>query len=274
MQVAVKTDVGQVRDVNEDSYCAFEMAPLWPGRLFAVADGMGGYEGGEVASSLAIMTLYDHLRSALAGWKRGQTPDAGSSAGAGLGPDAGPDGAAAGTDGEPDFSDMLAGAFAAADEAIQTEASQRPGIKGMGTTLTAILAGKGHLWLGHVGDSRAYLMQGGVLRQISEDHSLVGEMVKNGTLTEAEAMVHPQRHIVTNALGAGQSLHVDLGRFDYTAGDVLLICSDGLTGSVSSAEIAGVLKSQDLNGVAETLVGLANRRGGHDNITVLVVELS
>lgn len=250
MQVAVRTDVGRVREVNEDTYCAFDLAPLWPGRLFAVADGMGGYEGGEVASSLAIMTLNDHLRSSLEQWKQaGQTL-------------------------EPDIEDMLAGSFAAADAAIQAEAGKRPGIKMMGTTLTAAVAGGGRTWLAHVGDSRAYLMQNGSLRQVTEDHSLVGEMVKNGSLTEEEAMSHPQRNIVTNVLSAGVATHVDLDQFSYQPGDLLLICSDGLTGYVSSKEIATVLQTVDLDGAAEALVRMANERGGTDNITVLLVRLS
>ncbi len=250
MQVAVRTDVGPVRDVNEDSYCAFDLAPLWPGRLFAVADGMGGYEGGEVASSLAIMALNDHLRTALEVWKQ-----------AGQGPD-------------PDFEDMLAGAFAAADAAIQAEANKRPGIKGMGTTLTAVVAGEGRIWLAHVGDCRAYLLLDGALRQITDDHSLVGELVKNGSLTEEEAMAHPQRNIVTNALTADAATHVDLSQFEYRPGDDLLICSDGLTGTVSSKDIAAVLMAQDLDGAAEALVQMATERGGTDNVTVLLVRLS
>jgi len=266
VKVAAKTDIGRIRDVNEDSYCAFDLAPLWGGRIFAVADGMGGYDGGEVASSLAIMTLHDHLRQALEAWKAAapeeQTPALVSSAGS------------PGSPPEPDLEQMLADAFAAADAAIQEETRKRPGIKGMGTTLTAVLAGGGRLWLAHAGDSRAYLMNGGALRQISEDHSLVGEMMKNGTLTEAEAMVHPQRNILTNALGAGGDTHVDVSVLPYHPGNRLVLCTDGLTGSVSSAEMAGLLSSREPAEAAEALVALANERGGYDNITVLVVELS
>ncbi|MGE5590846.1 MAG: Stp1/IreP family PP2C-type Ser/Thr phosphatase [Bacillota bacterium] len=265
MRVAAKTDIGRVRDVNEDSYCAFDLSPLWAGRIFAVADGMGGYDGGEVASSLAIMTLHDHLRQALEQWKAQTNGDA---AAVGAAP------AALVAPREPDLEQMLADAFAAADAAIQEESRQRPDLKRMGTTLTAVLAGGGRLWLAHAGDSRAYLMSGGVLRQISEDHSLVGEMVKNGTLTEAEAMVHPQRNIMTNALGTGADTHVDLSVLPYSPGDRLVLCTDGLTGAVSSAEMAGILSGRDPAEAAEALVSLANERGGHDNITVLVVELS
>lgn len=255
MRVAAKTDIGRVREVNEDSYCAFDLSPVWSGWLFAVADGMGGYDGGEVASALAIMTLHDSLRAALEAWKT-QT------------------GEGAEPGGEPDLEQMLAGSFAAADAAIQEETGKRPGIKGMGTTLTAVLARDGQMWLAHVGDSRAYLLESGGLRQISEDHSLVGEMVKNGSLTEEEAMVHPQRNILTNALGAGADTHVDLSPVPYQPGDRLLLCSDGLTTAVPSSEIAGILASRSPAEAAEALISLANERGGHDNITVLVVELS
>ena len=263
MRVAAKTDIGRVREVNEDSYCAFDLSPVWSGWLFAVADGMGGYDGGEVASALAIMTLHDSLRAALEAWKTQAGEGAGSMQGAAPEPGR-----------EPDLEQMLAGSFATADAAIQEETSKRPGIKSMGTTLTAVLAGDGQMWLAHVGDSRAYLLESGGLRQISEDHSLVGEMVKNGSLTEEEAMVHPQRNILTNALGAGADAHVDLSLVPYHPGDRLLLCSDGLTTAVPSSEIAGILASRPPAEAAEALISLANERGGHDNITVLVVELS
>ncbi len=244
MRVSVASDVGRVRAGNEDNYCVIDLRPAWEGDLYAVADGMGGYEAGEVASALAVLTLVDRVREGMS------------------------------ADPQADPEDVLRDAVFGADLAIFAEA-QRRGVSGMGTTLTVALVGRGKVRWAHVGDSRAYLLGRGGMLQLTDDHSLVGEMLRTGSLSEHEAMVHPQRNILTNALGTGGLSRVDTGCTEAAADDLLVLCTDGLTNLVTKEEIQARLADRsDLDGAARRLTELANERGGHDNITVLVVELS
>ncbi len=240
MNLSVCTDVGCVRETNEDSYCAVE---LGEGQLLgAVADGMGGNEAGEIASSLAIAVLEERLR---------QTPDAGDDAGG-----------------------VLAQAITQANTVIFTTAGERPECWGMGTTLTAVLITPAGGYLAHVGDSRAYRLRDGVLSQLTEDHSLVGEMVKNGKLTELGAMAHPQKHILTRALGTDPRVRYDLAQVELAAGDILILCTDGLTNLVTSEEVREeTLRPEPFATLAKRLVNLANQRGGYDNTTVVALHL-
>ncbi len=245
LRISACSHVGLVRPSNEDNYCAIDLNPVWPGFLLAVADGMGGHEAGEEASALAMITLQDYVRKVLE----------------------------AGDEGPPE--DIMARAIVAADRAVSDEARSR-GITTMGTTLTAFLVGGGKLYWGHVGDSRAYLVSPDTLDKVTQDHSLVGEMIRQGSLTEDEALAHPQRNILTSALG-GSLKDTDGGARDYRPGDCLVLCTDGLFSLVPGPEIAQIVRvsngAEDFESLAERLVALANDRGGHDNITVLVVEL-
>ncbi len=203
-------------------------------RLYAVADGMGGHRAGEVASATAI----DALQAAFAG-------------------------------GAP-----LDQAVGKANAAVFEKASANLDMRGMGTTLTAVaLVDEHHALLGHVGDSRAYLMRGGGVIQITEDHSLVEQLVREGRLSPEEAAVHPQKAIITRALGIDPEVEVDLYPVDLRPGDRLLLCSDGLTNMVADTAISGVLRRQtDPQKAAEQLVDMANEAGGDDNITVVVID--
>lgn len=202
--------------------------------LYAVCDGMGGALAGEVASRTAVETL-----------------------------------ATAFGEGRP-----LLAAAEAANAAIYTRACANPEQSGMGTTLTAVaLEGAlGHFV--HVGDSRAYLLRDGGLEQLSDDHSLVGEMLREGRLTVAEASAHPHRSILTRALGTEPEVAIDEFEVDLRAGDTLLLCSDGLSGAVSNDEIGAALGLDDPQAAARRLVSLARKHGGHDNITAVVVQLA
>lgn len=238
---AALSDVGLVRKVNEDSYCAIELTsprPLW---LWAVADGIGGYEAGDVASAMAVSIVVGSVRRS---WEAGGAPAV-----------------------------FLGEAIRAANEAILAE-SERRGADGMGTTLTAVLFDGRYLYVGHTGDTRAYLIRGGTIRQLTDDHSLVGELVRKGSLTESEAMQHPQRNVITHALGLEPEARIDVSKERAESGDRLVVCSDGLTSLVSAEEIMTViLAGTDLDAAVRELVRLSNSRGGYDNITVVAADL-
>lgn len=226
----VRTDVGRVRQVNEDSVHAQD-------GLFVVADGMGGHSGGEVASSVAIETL-------VAG---GSPPDI----------------------------DALIDAVRDAHGAILARAADDPDLRGMGTTLCAVARlADDRLGLVNVGDSRIYLFADEKLTQVSEDHSLVGELHRAGHLSADEAAAHPQRNIVTRALGIGDELLVDYWELPARAGDLFLLCSDGLVDEVTDNQIAAVMRRlQDPSEVVDELVRLANESGSRDNVSVLIVRV-
>jgi protein phosphatase len=201
--------------------------------LYAVADGMGGHRAGEVASATAIETLK-------AAYLGGQPIDA---------------------------------AVEAANAAVFAKAADNAAMRGMGTTLTAITVQDGTAVFGHVGDSRAYLMRDGAATQVTDDHSLVEQLVREGRLTPEEAQNHPQRAIITRALGVDARVDVDTYRVDLRPGDRLLICSDGLTNMLSDEAIAGTLRRHaDPQQAANTLVDMANQAGGDDNITVVILD--
>ena len=224
------TDTGLHRGNNEDAYLV-DVEHV----VFAVADGMGGHRGGEVASRTAI----EALRAAIA---------------AGL---------------------PVHDAIVQANTAVIERASGDQELTGMGTTLTAVVvAGGRQLLIGHVGDSRAYLLQGGAMRRITNDHSLVEELLREGRLTAEQAESHPRRAIVTRALGVERTVEVDLYTVEVAAGDRLLICSDGLTTMVRDRDIERLARSEtDPQRTAEILVDAANRAGGEDNTSVVIVDV-
>ena len=205
--------------------------------LFVVADGMGGASAGEIASSAAVEEFS-------AGLPAGDDPE-----------------------------QRLSAVVRAANRRINSEAAANERQRGMGTTITAALVGDGKVSIAHVGDSRAYLIRGDSMAQLTRDHTLVDELVREGRITEDEAANHPQRSIITRALGPEPDVDVDTATFDVEPGDVLLLCSDGLTGMVSDADLLGaVSSSRSLAAAARTLVDAANEAGGRDNITVLLAR--
>ena len=229
------SDVGRVRTVNQD-------LPLERPNLYAVADGMGGHVGGEVAARVAVETLDQAFEKA---------PTA----------------------------DGLRQAFSEANTAVWQQSQADPDLRGMGTTLIAMAlvggaGGRDVLALANVGDSRAYVFSGGSLVQVTEDHSLAEERMRHGEMTEAEAAVHPQRHILTRALGVSSEVETDMWELELHAGDRVLLCSDGLSNEVETDEMADVLRTVDDPGqAARRLVEVANAHGGADNITVVVVDV-
>lgn len=238
-QPGAATDTGRVREGNEDFLLADRAAGV-----FVVADGMGGHRGGEIASHLAVKTLEQRLRSN----KRLTT-------------------------------DMVVAAVQEANEALVTRASEDPDLRGMGTTLCALVLVNSDeeeelLGLVNVGDSRVYLLKDGELEQITEDHSLVATLERQGRLSKAEAAVHPQRNILTRALGIDSKVMVDSWEIRPIVGDRYLLCSDGLFNEVDDSRIAATLRRlADPDEAAKELVRLANEGGGRDNITVVVVDI-
>ena len=235
LQAGAATDVGRVRQMNEDRFLADE-------RLFAVADGVGGHQAGEVASQTSVETL---LRSF--------------------------------TDGRHTTTGLVEAAEAA-NQAVWQLAQGSKEKRGMGTTLTALALvqeeGEEQLALINVGDSRAYLLQHGELIQLTEDHSLVEELVRDGKLTAAEAQVHPQRSIITRALGMEPVIEVDSWEITPFQGDRILLCSDGLTNELSDERIASTLRQlANPQEAAHELVRQARAAGGSDNITVVIVDV-
>lgn len=205
--------------------------------LFAVADGLGGHLAGEVASSIAIDVL---VASA------------------------------------PRHADSkaLARAVHAANRAVVGAAEEGTGRSGMGTTLTAAIVEGTHVAIAHVGDSRAYLLRAGTLERLTEDHSMVADMIRRGTLTEEESRVHPNRSVITRALGTDPNMCADTYDIDAAIGDRLLLATDGLTGMLTDGEIADIATSStDPQAAAKALVDAANEAGGQDNISVVVVDV-
>ncbi|MDZ7733591.1 MAG: Stp1/IreP family PP2C-type Ser/Thr phosphatase [Acidimicrobiia bacterium] len=227
------SDIGRVRSENQD-------LALTEARLFAVADGMGGHHGGEIAARLAVDGVRERFdRESVA---------------------------------------ALVTAMQAANEAVVQRARDEPELQGMGTTMTALAGvladGTERIAVANVGDSRAYLLQDDRLRQITKDHSLVAVLVEQGTLSPAEAERHPQRNIVTRALGIDDRVLVDSFELVPVTGDRYLICSDGLVDEVAEDVIAGVLRATpDPGEAAEALVAQANEAGGRDNVTCVVVDV-
>jgi protein phosphatase len=232
-QFSAKTDAGRKRRGNEDAYVC--RPPL-----FAIADGMGGAQAGEVASALAAEALTE---SPLNGG------------------------------GERRIAELIGEANRRVHERASTDAAT----SGMGTTITvALVEDDGRIVFGHVGDSRAYLLRGDSLEQVTNDHSLVAELVRRGELSPAEAEVHPQRSVITRALGTDPDIDVDTFSIAAEDGDVYLLCSDGLSDMVGHRTIESIVREhrEDLDGAARALVQAANRAGGEDNITAVLFALA
>jgi serine/threonine protein phosphatase PrpC len=235
------TDVGQLRPHNEDyldSVVPSDSALLQrKGALYLVADGMGGHQAGEVASQTAVETVIQNYYA----------------------------------DPSNDVGGSLVRAFEAANRSIHEQAQANPATAGMGTTLVAAVIRGRKMHIANVGDSRAYLINKKGISQITDDHSWVEEQVRAGLLTRRQARRHPQRNLVTRALGSRPSVEVDLYEIHKGKRDTILLCSDGLTNHVEDAEIEAALRGHPAQEAAQALVALANERGGSDNISLLFV---
>ena len=257
MNVSVygKTDVGRRRTNNEDGFVIRDLtrdATLEPGQvseqlvgargfLVAVCDGMGGQNAGEVASSLALEALETEMQRLADACPRPE---------------------------------LFKKAVEVVNRRIWTEASLHSRLSGMGTTLTAVLICQARALIAHVGDSRAYFARGGRVELVTRDQSIAGQLVASGTMTEEQAQQSPFRHVLLQAVGLKETVEIALDGIDLVRGDTLLLCSDGLSGKVGIADLAGHLAGDDLKAGGDALVALANERGGEDNITVVLVRIS
>jgi len=246
LEVAGLSDVGRQRQENEDNYSYWtpEQSQEFErkGQFIIVADGMGGHEGGQEASHLAVEAIQESYSGA-----------------------AGDDPAAA----------LLAG-FQEAHRRIVQYATEHPHLRGMGTTATAAVVLGSRLYYAHIGDSRLYLVRGGKISRVTHDHSYVSRLVESGAISPEEAEIHPQRHVLTAALGVGIEVAPDMPDtpVDLTSGDILVLCTDGLWGVVSEDQIRDKVTQFPPEEACRQLIELAKNMGGPDNITVQVARVS
>lgn len=240
MNIAAKTDIGKQREINEDSLFV-PMNENHIQNLVIVADGMGGHKAGEVASSIAVEIVQSEIKAMLQ---------------------------------HKTFSParMMRRAIRNANKQIFLKQQDDMSLKGMGTTISMALLYDDMFVTGHVGDSRIYLLHNGSLSKVTRDHSLVEELVRIGKITMDEAKVHPHRNVITRCLGSFSTVEMDSSTINWDKGDMLLLCSDGLTRHVSEEEIEEILKSgKSCEAMADELLAKALERGGLDNISHIVV---
>lgn len=242
MNIFVCSDVGKLREINQDAfyYCDYEQLPI-----FAVADGMGGHNAGEIASNLAIQTIkesYYKEREDIIQQKL-------------------------------EIPRFINETLKKANEKIHIQSQEQKNFNGMGTTVTMGFIYDNEIFIGHIGDSRAYLLKNGELIQLTQDHSLVAELVKNGSISREEAQNHPQKNIITRALGTDISVNIDILSRELEDNDIIMLCTDGLTNMVSEGKIKEILLSEDNSEIlCNKLIYTANELGGFDNSTVMIIK--
>lgn len=243
IKMGAKTDLGRVRENNEDKFDFFE--PEDPeilarkGLFYGVCDGMGGHAAGQIASEMALKTVIKTYYA----------------------------------DQSADVTGSLRRAVFEANGLIYDAARMIVERSGMGTTLTVVVIRADEAYFAQVGDSRAYLIRNGQIRQVTEDHSWVAEQVKRGAITEEEAKYSPFRNVITRSMGNAPSVEADIFAEEIKPGDIIVMCSDGLSGNLSQEDIRDIALGKAPSQAALDMVDLANERGGHDNITVLVVAI-
>ncbi len=239
MRTYAKTDIGNKRKMNQDFfYCSNHNVGSFQ-NLFIVADGMGGHKAGDHASRLCVESIVNSIKAS-----KHNTPVT-----------------------------VLNEAVLSANEAVYNEANKNSAYEGMGTTVVACTLYEDKLYIANIGDSRLYIINDDI-SQITKDHSLVEEMVKNGNITESEARIHPQKNIITRALGIDLRVHADYFEIDVKRSDIVLMCTDGLTNMIEDDDIEYIVKhSNSLEKAVDALIAKANENGGNDNITVILAEI-
>ena len=242
MRIAAKTDVGQVRLLNEDSCSVGEL----PGGFVwaVICDGMGGAVGGDVASRSAVQRISETITSSFQEHMSSRS-----------------------------IKNLLVTALDNANTYVFDLAEANESLAGMGTTVVAAVVNGRKACIAHAGDSRAYLLSGGEPMQLTKDHSVVQVMVETGQITEDEAKHHPRKNLITRVLGVAEALEADYCEEELPPGSVLLLCTDGLTNCVEPEEFPALLNREGFSCFTEELVALANERGGQDNITVVAIEI-
>lgn len=238
------TDKGKTREVNEDNYFVSEFDNVSGNGYCIIADGMGGHNAGEVASKIAIEVIKENIQ-------RNYRKEAG----------------------DAEIFELLKKSMQMANEVIYKESLKNDTQSGMGTTAILCLVHHSQLYIAHVGDSRVYMVQNGTISQITTDHSIVEELINSGSITREEADNHPQKNVITRALGGEEHTEIDIYVQPLQDSDIILICTDGLTNMLSDSEILREIETyQDLQKVVEKLVRMANDKGGYDNITVVALK--
>ena len=237
-----KSDIGKVRDINQDAYYITE-SPFEELQLFMLADGMGGYNGGEIASQLAIKTARSYIENNF-----NETPKDKDS-----------------------IIQLLGSSMEYANMVVYEKSKEIKELDGMGTTLEICLIHNNKVYIGHIGDSRIYRIRKQFTRKLTQDHSYVQKLVKDGTITQEEAVHHPQKNMLMKALGCNAFIEPDVMVKGFLKEDILVMASDGLTNLVSQEEIYEQVK-KDIERAPVELVDMANKNGGYDNITVVVIK--
>lgn len=247
MKVGYKTHIGMMREHNEDSLLVInEFYPKI--RIYAVADGMGGHNAGEVASSMAIEGLQECFQNP-------QYYDK--------------------IDGLDSIEKQMKALIKSINTKIMEKSYNDAALSGMGTTLTLVVNYKDDIHISHIGDSRVYKINNNGIVQLTQDHSFVADLVKKGQITKAEAQNHPQKNIITRALGTDAEIYADTYRYKLQPNDIILLCTDGLTNSLSEEQIYEIVKEKEdsnFQQITEKLVQLSNDHGGKDNISVIIFQ--
>lgn len=241
MRIVAKTDKGNVRDSNQDAYAVGEFSDevVWS----VVCDGMGGAAGGNIASALAVKVISDKINASY----RDQMRDG-------------------------SIKNMLDSALTAANIEVFDFAEAQPELRGMGTTVVCAIVRDNQAYIAHAGDSRAYVINNGSIRQITTDHSMVQDLLLRGQITPEEAEHHPNKNIITRAVGVDKGIEIDFEQIDLDDEDTLLLCTDGLSNYVSNEEMLELMSDGKHYAFADRLVKKANENGGGDNITVVVIS--
>ena len=241
MKIAKKSDIGKVRKSNQDACSAGELPD---GTVWAVVcDGMGGASGGDIASTTAVRIISERITSS---FRDGMSSNS--------------------------IRSLLFSSIEAANSVVFEMSRSNSALEGMGTTVVAAVISGGAAYIAHAGDSRAYRIFDNTISQITRDHSFVQAMVVKGELTPNEAKVHHRKNIITRALGVDANILIDFSEEPFCEGDMLLICTDGLTNFVESEEIYNIMRTPGKGDFADRLVALANENGGRDNITVVTIS--
>ena len=241
LRVFANTDIGKARNMNQDYYYVSDYADEL--KIYILADGMGGYNGGEIASSLATNSVKNYIRSNFSSIEHDKES----------------------------IKKLIKSAIEYANMVIKEKASTSKELDGMGTTLEVCLIYNNRVYIGHVGDSRVYRVRKEIIRKLTTDHSYVQKLVKDGTITKEEAQNHPKKNMLTKAIGCTSLVEPDVMVKGFLKGDVLVISSDGLTNMVTDEQIYNEVKNS-VERAAMNLVNKANELGGYDNITVVIIE--
>lgn len=240
MKIVAKTDKGLVRSSNQDAYAVGEL----PGEVAwaVVCDGMGGEAGGNIASALAVKVISEKITSAYNEKMR-----------------------------DASIKNLLDSAICAANIEVYDMAYSRPDLQGMGTTVVAVIVRDKTAFIAHAGDSRAYIVSGETIQQITTDHSLVQNMVDRGEITAEQAQNHPKKNLITRAVGVEKRIDIDFSEIDLNDNETLILCTDGLSNFVTNKEMIDDIKDGQYYAFADRLVKRANKNGGGDNITVVAI---